>query len=154
MPYSVQHLEYPRTNVKKLTLRNYSDHLLGQVNFEASKHFILIAHSLGGLFIDEVSAILGKRLSGVVHIGVVMARAGEHFFSRKSFSAQQMLRILLRIFGTKQPDKAIKASLCNNLPEDCKKRIVSLFLRRISPHIPRQNGTDAAENACLRLVYK
>ncbi|HMQ06531.1 MAG TPA: alpha/beta hydrolase [Saprospiraceae bacterium] len=79
-------------------------------------HFIIIAHSIGACVGLKVAENFKSKLKGFVAIGSVIPVSGQSFVSTLPFPQKIVMPIILSVFGTKPPEKAIVRELCNELP--------------------------------------
>ena len=110
-----------------LSFDEYIQKILRQVGPLDGQKIILVAHSIGGVFINRLAAELGGRLLGVVAVGAVISGKGESFLSAFPWLQRTVTKIIINRFGTRPPDKEIRKGLCNDLPDEAAHKIVSGF---------------------------
>lgn len=111
----------------RLSLRDYATSIGQQIAKWEVEKFVLVAHSLGGVLAMELAEKLGDRIVGAVAIGAAVPQPGQSFLSVLPVAKRLALHVLLRIAGTKPPEKAIRKGLCKELPEEQAAEIVQRF---------------------------
>ncbi|MFC4598252.1 alpha/beta fold hydrolase [Cohnella hongkongensis] len=103
----------------KLTLKQYTDTVVRQVEEWGVGRIVLVAHSLGGLAALQAAEELQNRMAGFVAVGAAIPKPGGSFLSALPWPKRTILSLLMRKMGTKPPESAIRAGLCSDLsPED------------------------------------
>lgn len=113
---------------KSLTLDDYCDHLLSQIQVWDKQNIILAAHSIGGVISLKIADQLGDHIIGLVGISASVPKNGGSFVSTLPFPKRLFMSIMLRVAGTKPPKSAIRKSLCNDLTFVQSKMIVNKFM--------------------------
>lgn len=111
-----------------LSIEDYAVHMKNQVENWGTRKFILVAHSLGGVFALRLAAEFPDRVAGFVAVGAAIPNNGGSFLSVLPFPKRALLSILLRIAGTKPPESAIRTGLCNDLTADQAQEVVDRFV--------------------------
>jgi pimeloyl-ACP methyl ester carboxylesterase len=113
-----------------LTLDEYASHLRGQAESWEVPQVIVVAHSLGGVLALQVAEALLKRgrLAGYAAVGAVIPSRGGSFLSELPLLRRVLLPLVMRLAGTRPPDSAIRAGLCNDLSESQSAGIVQAFV--------------------------
>lgn len=111
-----------------LKLEDYVTHMTEQVRGWNTDKFVIVAHSLGGVFALEMASRLSDRVAGFVAIGAAIPKRGGTFISTLPFPQRVIMPIILRMAGTKPPESAIRAGLCSDLPEELAFRIAAEFV--------------------------
>lgn len=130
---------YPRDPAAALT--EYADTVLAQVS---ATRFILVAHSAGGVVAQAVTASAPDRVVGVLGVSAVWPGAGRSFAAALPLPQRWLLPAILRLAGTRPPEKQIRSGLARGLPEAVVDRLVGEF----SPEA-RRLFLDAAPEAVL-----
>lgn len=112
---------------KNARLSAYADEALTQAQALNTEQIIVVAHSAGGVIGEEVASRLGEKLAGFVAISAALPEKGAPFLSVLPFPQNIITRVILKLAGTKPPESAIKAGLCNDLDNALASRIVSSF---------------------------
>lgn len=131
-----------------LTLADYAAALASHVAAWPARRFVVVAHSIGGVLALRLAAEWTGRLAGIIAVGAAIPRAGGSFLSALPLPKRLLLRTILRTAGTKPPESAIRAGLCNDLPTDAANAVVRGFaaesLRLYTdpcgaavPHVPK-----------------
>lgn len=154
--HNVVYLDYPNRGNgvlnKPLGLNDYSKHIIRQIPDCTDCEYILVAHSLGGMFINDVSEHLGTKLRGIITVGAIIKGENEHFFSDKPFPVRMLSLALISIFGTKPPDSALKNQLCNGLSEAKQELVISDFTPE-SGNLYRDKITTPLPNTpCISMI--
>jgi pimeloyl-ACP methyl ester carboxylesterase len=92
------------------------------------KKFIIVAHSIGGVLALKIASLLPDRVVGLVAVGAAIPEQGNSFLSAMTFAKRTLMRVLLRIFGTRPPESAIRQGLCNDLTPEQSAAIVRDFV--------------------------
>ncbi|ANA79350.1 alpha/beta hydrolase [Paenibacillus glucanolyticus] len=111
-----------------LKLEDYVTHMTEQVRGWKTHKFVIVAHSLGGVFALEMAAQLSDRAVGFVAIGAAIPRRGRSFVSILPFPQRVIMPWVLRMAGTKPPEFAIRKGLCSDLPVEHASRIAAAFV--------------------------
>ncbi len=113
--------------INKLTFDDYVYAAKKQIENWEKDSFIIVAHSIGACVGLKVANHFKKELKGFVAIASVIPLNGNSFASSLPFPQKFLLPIILRLFGTKPPPKAIKNDLCNDLTDEQSVIIVNGF---------------------------
>lgn len=101
-----------------LSLEDYVTHMKKQVAEWGTRKFVIVAHSLGGIFACRLAAELTDRLAGIVAVGAAIPKNSGSFLSILPFPQKQIMSIILRMSGTKPPESIICKGLCSDLSHD------------------------------------
>ncbi|WP_248924575.1 alpha/beta fold hydrolase [Paenibacillus hamazuiensis] len=129
---------------KELSLADYAAHLKKQADEWEIPRFILVAHSLGGLFALRLAPELRGRLAGIAAVGAIIPKDGGSFLSAMPFPKRLLLSAVLRKVGTRPPDSAIRSGLCSGLtPEEAEEIVrgfvpeaVRVYTDPVESHVP------------------
>lgn len=129
---------------KELALADYVAHMKRQVDEWGIQKFVLVAHSLGGVLALRLASELSDRVIGFIAVGAAIPKKGGSFLSVLPFPKRILMSTILRKMGTKPPESAIRAGLCNDLsPEETSEIVqgfipesVRLYTDRIGVSIP------------------
>lgn len=113
---------------KGLSLGDYVTHMKRQVDKWEVRKFVIVAHSLGGIFALRLASELTDRLAGFIAIGAAIPKNGGSFLSVLPFPKRILLSAIMRRMGTLPPESAIRAGLCNDLTPDQAVEIVRGFI--------------------------
>ncbi len=116
----------PATN-RRLSLQDYYSTLLRQLEDFPNAKILLVAHSLGGIFINKLASELNERLIGIVAIGAIIPDENHSFLSEFHGVQRFIMRVIMRLAGTRPPASQIKSGLCNDLKGEMADKIVSRF---------------------------
>src|SRR5688500_15334014 len=110
---------YPSTG----SLRDYATKVLD----EAPERFTIVAHSIGGVIAGQLVAQAPDRVDGLLAVAASIPRAGQSFLTALPFPQKLIVRAVIRLAGTKPPEKAIRAGLAAGLEGSLVDRIVGEF---------------------------
>lgn len=113
---------------RRLSLEDYVTHMKKQVDEWGFHKIVLVAHSLGGVLALKLASELSDRLAGLVAVGAAIPKNGGSFVSVMPFPQKIIMPAILRTLGTKPPEAAIRAGLCNDLSPDQAAEIVQGFI--------------------------
>lgn len=111
-----------------LSLDDYADAVLAQLDEAELERVVLVAHSLGGVVALKVARRLGDRLAGFVGVGAAIPDNGDSFVSALPMPKRLVVRALMRVLGTKPPASAIRQGLCNDLSAEQADEVVRRFV--------------------------
>jgi pimeloyl-ACP methyl ester carboxylesterase len=111
----------------KLSLDDYKNCVIEQIEQWNYRKVILVTHSIGGCVGLKVADHLGDRVIGFVAISSAVPRNGGSYLSCLPFPQAVLMRLLLKLFGTKPPAGAITKTLCNDLTEPQSEKVVQNF---------------------------
>jgi pimeloyl-ACP methyl ester carboxylesterase len=103
---------------QRLTLEDYITHINKQIQAWGVKKFVIVAHSLGGILALRIANDMSDRVVGFVAIGAIIPNNGGSFLSIMPFAKRVLMKVILRMLGTKPPDTAIRQGICNDLSAD------------------------------------
>ncbi len=102
-----------------------ADHV-GQVAGAAPwRTFTVVAHSIGGVVGAGLLAGHPGRVAGFLGVAAVVPAGGRSFLGSLPLPARLVLGGLLRVAGTRPPDRAIRSSLTAGLPRALADRVVA-----------------------------
>lgn len=113
--------------IDSLTFDDYVSGVTNQIKGWKKDNFIIVAHSIGACVGLKVSDNFKNELKGFVAVGSVIPKNGYSFISSLPFPQKLIMPIILKIFGTKPPQKSIESELCNNLTAEQTIKIVNEF---------------------------
>lgn len=128
----------------RLSLEDYVAHMKNQVEEWGVQRFVIVAHSIGGVIALRLASELTDRLVGMVAISAAIPKKGGSYLSIMPLPNRILMSAVLRAMGTKPPESAIRAGLCNDLSSDQTAEIVRgftpeairLYTDRINVSIP------------------
>ena len=95
--------------------------------------FTVVAHSIGGVVAAELLGRRPERVAGFLGVAAVVPAPGRSFLGSLPFPMGLVLGAVLRVAGTRPPEKSIRTGLAGGLPAETADRIVADF----SPESPR-----------------
>ncbi|MFI7664482.1 alpha/beta fold hydrolase [Nocardia sp. NPDC049526] len=113
---------YPRR--ADATLRDYADTALAQAPADP---FTIVAHSIGGVVASQIASTAPERVNGLLGIAASFPTAGTSFLAASPTPQRVLLSLIMRLAGTRPPEKAIRAGQCAGLDEEITARIVAEF---------------------------
>jgi pimeloyl-ACP methyl ester carboxylesterase len=120
-------VEYPINDKLAFSLEDYANSALQQIDRAGFSKVVLVAHSLGGVVALRVAEKLGERLAGFVAVGAVIPKDSGSFVSALPFPQKIIMPLIIRFAGTKPPESAIRAGLCNDLSTEQANEVVKRF---------------------------
>ncbi len=125
--YPVLPIAFPTMPKKQLTLEEYTVYIQQQIKAWEVDKFVIVAHSIGGLLGLKMANMFPDRLVGFIAVGAAIPKKGGSFLSIFPFAKRFFMGLMLRIFGTKPPEAAIRQGLCNDLTNEQATEIVNSF---------------------------
>lgn len=113
-----------RPNRADATLRDYADTALAQAPGEK---FTIVAHSVGGVVASEIAAIAPERVDGLLAIAASVPAAGTSFLGALPVPQRFLVGLVMRLAGTRPPEKQIRAGVAAGLQEVEIARLVTEF---------------------------
>lgn len=110
-----------------LIFDNYVNATIDQIENWNKGSFIIVAHSIGALLGLKMANHFKKELKGFVVISSVIPGNGNSFVSSLPFPQKWILPLIIKLFGTKPPQKSIERELCNDLTAEQTSKIVNEF---------------------------
>lgn len=89
--------------------------------------FTIVAHSIGGVVATQLAATAPDRVAGILGITASFPAPGTSFLAALPAPQRILMRLILRVAGTRPPEKAIRSGLCAGLDEATTTRIVTEF---------------------------
>ncbi|MDR7131448.1 pimeloyl-ACP methyl ester carboxylesterase [Algoriphagus sp. 4150] len=125
-------IDFPnkKTNSKAIDMMTFDDYVSAAVNQIKNwkvEHFIIVAHSIGAFVGLKVANQFKTELRGFVAVGSIIPINGNSFVSSLPFPQKLIMPVILRLFGTKPPQKSIESELCNDLTAEQTSKIVNEF---------------------------
>jgi pimeloyl-ACP methyl ester carboxylesterase len=121
-------LDFPNRNKgdeinKQLRLNDYSNKIIHTLDRWDTEKLIIVAHSIGGCVGLKVAEHFGSRVIGFVGVGAAIPLNGNSFVSCLPFPQNLVMPLVLKLAGTKAPEKAIENGLCSDLSDEQKKLV-------------------------------
>jgi len=111
----------------KLSLKDYVDEAMNQIEGFEPKKIILVGHSIGGVVMMQLTQLLGKRVAGVIGVGATVPLPGESFLSCLPQPQRTVMSLIMRMAGTAVPESSIRKSLCSDLTNEQADKIIKSF---------------------------
>ncbi|WP_418058867.1 alpha/beta fold hydrolase [Pimelobacter simplex] len=89
--------------------------------------FTVVAHSVGGVVAQAVLAAAPERVTGVLGVAAVWPGPGRSFAGALPAPQRWVLPLIMRLAGTRPPEKQLRAGLGAGLPEATVDRLVAAF---------------------------
>ena len=112
---------------KDLSLDDYSNFIIEQINNWNVDKVVIIAHSIGGVLALKIVNKIKPQLIGIVAISASIPVDGGYFLSSYPMANRTLMKCVFKLFGTKPPKAAIIKSLCNDLHIDQANEVVNRF---------------------------
>jgi pimeloyl-ACP methyl ester carboxylesterase len=129
--------------LRDLTLHDYVDHVTRQIAGLPTEGVVVVAHSLGGVVGLKVADNLGDRLRGFVGVSAAIPLRGGSFVSAFPGPKRLILGAIIRLFGTKPAESAIRKGLCNDLSDDMANEVVRRFIPESKAVYFERSGASA-----------
>ncbi|RPI76267.1 MAG: alpha/beta hydrolase [Desulfobacteraceae bacterium] len=111
-----------------LTLNNYVESVLADIDPFCHKKIIIVAHSISGVIGLEVSSKLKDRICGFIAISACIPSANRSYISSMPLVMNLFLRLLFKFSGTRPPETALRNALCNDLEENQTLNVIKRFV--------------------------
>lgn len=89
--------------------------------------FVVVAHSIGGVVATGLAHLDPQRVQGVLGVAAVVPRPDRSFLGSLPFPRNHVLGALVRLVGTRPPEKAIRTGLTSALEDAVADRVVDGF---------------------------
>ncbi len=127
-------IEFPNREIgdkanEKLLFEDYLNSAIEQIDKWEVNQFTIVAHSIGGCIGLKLNEHYKEKVNGFIAISAIIPKKGKSFTSSFPISQKLILPLILKLFGTKPPEKSIRDELCNDLKPTQSKEII----RRFSP---------------------
>jgi homoserine acetyltransferase len=129
---SVLTIEFPNREVGdkanvNLTFDEYKKTAIEQIEKWGIDNFVIVTHSIGGCLGLSLTDYFAKKVVGFVGISSAIPTSGNSFISCLPFPQSLLMPLILNLFGTKPPQKAIEQTLCNDLTSAQTSEIIKRF---------------------------
>lgn len=111
-----------------LEFSEYVDEIVDQIQKTKYDSYILVGHSIGGIVGLGVAEKLKDTVKGYVIIGSSVPKVEGSFASAVPGIGRYILTLGIRIFGTRPPEKVIKAGLSDDVSEADKDMVASRYV--------------------------
>jgi pimeloyl-ACP methyl ester carboxylesterase len=145
--YPILTIEFPNREGRDksnadLTFADYQQSAIEQIQKWGEKSFVIVTHSIGGCIGLSLTDFFAEKVVGFVGISSAVPKNGDSFISCLPFPQRLLMPLLLRLLGTKPPQKSIEQEYCNDLTQEQCSEIV----RRFTP--------EAKELYTTKVIYK
>lgn len=125
-------IEFPNREVggkanNNLTFDDYNKFAIEQIEKWGIDNFVIVTHSIGGCIGLSLTDYFAKKVVGFVGVSSAIPTSGNSFISCLPFPQSLLMPLILNLFGTKPPQKAIEQTLCNDLTSEQATEIVKRF---------------------------
>ncbi|MBP6448405.1 MAG: alpha/beta hydrolase [Saprospiraceae bacterium] len=125
-------IEFPNREVgdkanNNLTFDDYKKSAVEQIEKWGIDNFVIVTHSIGGCIGLSLNDYFAEKVVGFIGISSAIPTNGKSFISCLPFPQSLIMPLILNLFGTKPPQKAIEQTLCNDLTSDQTSEIVKRF---------------------------
>jgi pimeloyl-ACP methyl ester carboxylesterase len=112
------------------TPRTCASELVAQIDTHKINDVVLVSHSLAGVLVPSLGALLSERLKGCVYVAAVLPKTGKSFAQSMGFGPNIILNVLFAFNrnGLKPSEKMLRAELCNDLAPEDSSKIVERFV--------------------------
>ena len=104
-----------------------ADHAKAALDEVETERFVIVAHSAGGMVAAKILGQQPDRVAGLLGVTCVVPTPGASFIGSMPFPNRVVLGLVMRMVGTKPPEKALRAQAVG-LPEAVADRLVSDFV--------------------------
>lgn len=104
-----------------------ADHAVAALESAVSDRFVLVAHSAGGMVAAKLLELQPERVAGWLGVTCVVPRPGSSFVGSMPFPNRIVLDLVMRVLGTRPPDKALRAQAAG-LPDQVVDTLVAGFV--------------------------
>ena len=104
-----------------------ADHANAALEVADTDRFVIVAHSAGGMVAAKILGLQPDRVAGLLGVSCVVPTPGASFVGSMPFPNRVVLGLLMRMVGTKPPEKALRAQAAG-LPETLADKLVSDFV--------------------------
>ena len=125
-------IQYPNREVgdksnRRILFEDYLNSAIKQIDDWEVNQFTIIAHSIGGCIGLKLNEYFKERVNGFIGISAILPKKGMSFTDCFPFPQKLILPVILKLFGTKPPEKLIKDELCNDLEPFQSEEIIKRF---------------------------
>lgn len=125
-------IEFPNREVgnKANTHLNFDDYkktAIEEIEKWNIENFVIVTHSIGGCIGLSLTDYFAKRIVGFVGISSAFPINGNSFVSCLPFPQNIIMPLIIKLLGTKPPQKSIEQELCNDLTAQQCSEIVKRF---------------------------
>ncbi len=137
LPVESRVATYPRG---RSTLADHGRTTLEMVADWPSLH--VVAHSVGGVVAAAMAALAPDRVTAVTGVCAVVPRGGSSFVASLPTPQRQVMGAMVRLLGTRPPERVLRSGLCRGLDDAVADRVVAdfapesrrLYLDRVGRH--------------------
>jgi pimeloyl-ACP methyl ester carboxylesterase len=105
-----------------------TDHASAALDTAAGwERFHVVAHSVGGVVASALLHAAPQRVAGLVAVTACVPAPGESFVRALPFPQRHVLALMVRLLGTRPPEKVLRNGLCSGLDADVADRVVADF---------------------------
>jgi len=133
---------------KNLSLNEYVESALLDIDRFSPEKLIIIAHSISGTIALEIVHKLQNRICGFIAISAAIPAMNNSYLSSLPIIMNVFLRLMLTLAGTRPPESAIRDGLCNDLNEKQTLEVINRFTpesKRL--YMDRLNTQDIPANS-------
>jgi pimeloyl-ACP methyl ester carboxylesterase len=103
------------------------DHASAALDATGTDRFVIVAHSAGGTVAAKLLELQPQRVAGMLGVSCVVPAPGASFIGSMPFPNRAVLSLVMRLLGTRPPDKALRAQAAG-LPAPVVEALVSDFV--------------------------
>jgi len=109
------------------TLSDHVQAAIEQIEAAKAQNVVLVCHSIGGAIGVEVAKQLPKRIAAVCYVTAIIPQPGKSYVASLPFPQNLITGPLLRVAGTKPPEKIIMNGMCNDVSEADTRKLLQSF---------------------------
>lgn len=110
-----------------LSFDDYKKSAIEQIEKWGIDNFVIVTHSIGGCIGLSLTDYFAEKVVGFVGISSAFPTNGNSFIFCLPFPQSLLMPLIMKLFGTKPPQKVIEQTLCNDLIAEQTSEIVKRF---------------------------
>ena len=117
-----------------------ADHAVAALEAVSAEQFVVVAHSAGGMVASKILELQRERVIGLLGVSAWVPAPGGSFLSSLPFPNRLVLSLMMRVLGTRPPEKAVRAQAAGLTPA-----VVEDLVRDFVPESQRYYRDPAGE---------
>lgn len=117
----------PPEERRALSFEDYVASVAAQVRAFPPRRIVLVAHSVAGILVPRLVRELPDRVVGLAAVAAAIPRPGGSFISTLPVPQRYVIGAIVRVFGTRPTEGAIRKGLCSDLPAGLADEVVDRF---------------------------
>jgi pimeloyl-ACP methyl ester carboxylesterase len=120
--------KHSSTTTNNLTLKNYVESVLADIDQFDHQKIIIVAHSISGVIGLEISNRLKDRICGFIAISASIPSVNSSYISSMPLATNLFLRLMFKFSGTRPPEIALRNGLCEDLEKEQTFNVIKRFI--------------------------